>query len=226
MIGKKFTKLTVIEFVGKNKHGKLIWKCKCDCGKIIETLGVYLRNGDTNSCGCYGKEQRFKSLFKHGLSRKNNTEYEIWKGMKARCYNKNHKGYSKYGGRGIKVCIRWERSFLAFLKDMGKRPSPQHSLDRYPNMNGDYEMVNCRWATPDQQSRNKRSNRFFTKNGQTMVMEDWAKYFRVDQSTLHEHLKTKDFDSIFSFYSKKNQLLEDNPTMAEEIKTKLTTPNE
>lgn len=203
IIGKKFSKLTVLEYIGLNKHGKKMYKCMCDCGKVTTTLGVYLRNGDTNSCGCYGEEQRRKSRLIHGLSRKNNAEYEIWKGMKARCYNKNHIGYPKYGGAGIRVCIKWNRSFNAFIKDMGKRPTPKHSLDRYPNMNGNYEPANCRWATDAEQSRNKRNNRYYTYDSTSMVLKDWAKYFRVNASTLSEHLETKSFETVYEFYSKK-----------------------
>lgn len=215
MIGQKFNKLLVIAAAGKNKHGKLQWKCLCDCGKTTITLGVYLRNGDTNSCGCYGKEQRSKSVFKHGLSHKNNPEYEIWKGMKARCYNKNHIAYPNYGGRGVKVCLKWKGSFLKFIKDVGKRPSPKYSLDRYPNTNGNYESCNFRWATPEQQSRNKRNNRYYTFGTKTLIMEDWAKIFKVDQSTLWEHLETKSFATVYEFYSKKH------PEIAAEIEQKL-----
>lgn len=123
--------------------------------------------------------------------------------MKARCYNPNHIAYPKYGGAGIIVCIKWKRSFIAFIKDMGKRPSPEHSIDRYPNKYGNYEPANCRWATDEQQSRNKTNNRYYTFGNKTMIMEDWAKHFGVDQSTLWEHLKTKDFETVHEFYSKK-----------------------
>jgi hypothetical protein len=75
--------------------------------------------------------------------------------MNSRCYNSNVPKYSDYGGRGIRVCRRWQNSYANFLADMGRRPSPEHSLDRI-NVNGDYERSNCRWATDLEQANNRR----------------------------------------------------------------------
>jgi len=200
-LAEKYGRLTPIEVIGRNKHGKIIWKCLCDCGNYTETLAVYLRSGDTASCGCFGKEQRIKSVTTHGASRKL-PEYEIWKGIRARCYNPNHESYANYGGRGIKMSERWD-DFTNFLIDMGQRPTKKHSVDRFPNIDGDYSPDNCRWATDYQQSRNKRNNRWFEYQGKKMILADWAKLFCVDQSTLWEHLKTKSFLEIVSFYSRK-----------------------
>jgi hypothetical protein len=94
--------------------------------------------------------------------------------MKARCYNHNEKCYPRYGGRGIRVSERWVHSFENFITDMGPRPSKEHSLDRYPDGDGDYGPSNCRWATLFQQARNKRNNTFLTFNGKTQCITDWA----------------------------------------------------
>src|SRR5215470_3660284 len=73
-------------------------------------------------------------------------EYMIWYGMIARCHDRRSSSFSRYGGRGIRVCDRWRHDFMAFLSDMGPRPSPAYSLDRVDN-DGDYTPDNCRWAT-------------------------------------------------------------------------------
>lgn len=81
-------------------------------------------------------------------------EYKAWASMKARCSNSKRHNYHRYGGRGICVCERWLK-FENFLADMGPRPSPSHSLDRYPNNDGNYEPGNCRWATRVEQAGNR-----------------------------------------------------------------------
>ena len=76
--------------------------------------------------------------------------------MRDRCRNPNHQAFKNYGGRGIKVCERWQHDFAAFLADVGPRPSPNHWLDRYPNNDGHYEPGNTRWATRKESAANKR----------------------------------------------------------------------
>ncbi len=82
--------------------------------------------------------------------------------MRRRCSNKNNKDYHRYGGRGIVVCEKWEKSFLEFLKDIGKAPSPKHSIDRINN-DGNYEPGNCRWATMKEQGNNRSNSRKYKK---------------------------------------------------------------
>jgi hypothetical protein len=95
---------------------------------------------------------------KHGEGNRPWTpEYRAWCDLRARCNNPNFKQWADYGGRGIKVCDRWA-SYAAFLADMGRRPSPKHSIDRWPNPDGDYEPGNCRWATRKEQRHNRRSS--------------------------------------------------------------------
>ena len=78
--------------------------------------------------------------------------------MKERCLNPNKANFARYGGRGIKICSKWINNFPAFLRDMGRKPSPQHTLDRVDTL-GDYEPNNCRWATPKEQANNRRNSR-------------------------------------------------------------------
>jgi hypothetical protein len=127
--------------------------CKCECGneKIIHLTN--LNNGSTKSCGCLNKLLVSKRNKTHGDS--TSQEYATWKRMKRRCDYEKGNRWEHYGGRGIKVCNRWLNSYENFLQDMGRKPSPQHSIDRI-NPDGNYEPSNCRWATSKQQANNKR----------------------------------------------------------------------
>jgi hypothetical protein len=148
------------------------WICVCDCGTEVIAVGSNLRRGSTKSCGCLAQEwsthmggnpefiaKRAKSITRHGHKRKNaaTVEYKTWLGMKRRCYDEKYKDYPNWGGRGIKVCDRWNDSFEAFLEDMGPRPSANHSIDRM-QVNGNYEPGNCRWATLQEQGAEHRRN--------------------------------------------------------------------
>tara|TARA_R110000868_G_scaffold13848_3_gene64357 strand:- start:8415 stop:8933 length:519 start_codon:yes stop_codon:yes gene_type:complete len=160
LTGIRFGRLLAISLAGRDNGNQCYWNCICDCGNNIKTRATCLRSGDTQSCGCLRNERIRKALNKHGESSsiKKTTEYISWFGMKQRCYNTNFRQYKDYGGRGIKVCERWKESFVNFLEDMGRKPSPQHSLDRINN-DGNYEPSNCRWATRSEQQNNKRNNK-------------------------------------------------------------------
>jgi hypothetical protein len=152
--GQKFGQLTVL-CKSSFKHFRnrcIYWKCRCDCGKIDIYNGAYLRNGDTQSCGCRKIAMHTKRLTKHGLY--GTPTYQIWKGIVNRCTNKNEPAYPRYGGRGITVGDRWRNNFLNFLEDMGERP-PDKSIDRINNSKG-YFKENCRWTSPKTQARNTR----------------------------------------------------------------------
>src|SRR6185295_5823997 len=117
--GKKFGKLTVISFDAVTKK----WLCHCECGGEISTIANSFTRGKTMSCGC------LKSAHGHCPRGKHSSEYYSWYSMIARCKYKAHKRYDDYGGRGIKVCERWQK-FENFLEDMGLKPSSELTLDR------------------------------------------------------------------------------------------------
>ncbi|MBD1844783.1 hypothetical protein H6F89_15550 [Cyanobacteria bacterium FACHB-63] len=115
------------------------------------------------------------------------AEYQIWAQMKARCSNQRHPKFTLYGARGIKVCDRWSK-FESFIEDMGPRPSAEYSIDRI-DVDGNYEPRNCRWATPKEQNRNKRSNRFLTYQGQTLTVQGWSDQLGFSRGKLRQRLE-------------------------------------
>lgn len=104
-----------------------------------------------------------------------------------RCSNVNNQDYHNYGGRGIKVCKRWQE-LDNFIKDMGDKPSKEHSLDRIDN-DGDYEPYNCRWASKEQQDNNKRTNVYLEYKGEKMTLSRWARKLGISKEVMHYRIK-------------------------------------
>lgn len=121
--------------------------------------------------------------FTHGKT--NTPEYRTWCVMKSRCLNPKFPKYSAYGARGIAICERWRNSFANFLADMGPRPSPQHTIDRFPDQNGSYEPGNCRWATPTQQARNRSITVTVEYHGRTVTLAELSEMVGIKYDTLH-----------------------------------------
>ncbi len=168
LTGQRFGMLEVVSENGRApKSGAVLWLCKCDCGNTTVVTGGNLRAGITHSCGCYRKEHAREAMTTHGGTYK--PEYSPWKAMRKRCSNKNDIHFYLYGGRGIKVCDRWNK-FDNFLEDMGSRPSKKHSIERM-NPNGNYEPSNCKWATPIEQARNTRK-----REGTKVTGVSWHKH--------------------------------------------------
>jgi hypothetical protein len=170
--GSQFGRLTVTKLANKTKRG-LIWRCKCSCGNKAKVKAENLRNGDTQSCGCLRIETGKNNRLKHGATNNGmeTPEYNSWRAMRERCNNPNNIGYINYGGRGIKVCSRWnniETGFANFLADMGPR-SKNQTLHRKKDAKI-YNKKNCVWASYRRQANNKRDNRIVNYNGKSMTL--------------------------------------------------------
>lgn len=123
---------------------------------------------------------------KHGMS--GTPEQHAWINAKRRCNNSKIPGFHRYGARGIKMSPLWENDFAAFLQEVGRRPSPLHSLDRIDNNKG-YEPGNVRWATAEQQAQNTATCRKITHLGRTQTMSEWARELNLHPHTIHGRLK-------------------------------------
>lgn len=189
--GQKFGKLTVIGFAKQNKWRKSFWRCRCDCGKMTIVSGSDLKTGNTASCGCYWREQVRKARTTHGDSVHGSVspEYSIWQGIKERCANPNSPAFENYGGRGISMCERWLNSYENFIADMGRRPTPKHTIERKDNERG-YSQENCCWATRFEQARNTRRNHRLEIDGVTQTIADWASTAGIPASRLYARIKS------------------------------------
>lgn len=165
---QRFDKLVAKYPENKDKFGRILWHCQCDCGKTKTIAGYLLVNGNTKSCGCLKVGARTK----HNCSicgvvitgRINNCAhcsychriYTCWKDIKSRCNNPNHIKRHIYLDRKISVCSDWQLSFLSFYNwAIANGYQPHLTIDRINN-DGNYEPSNCRWATMLEQRHNQR----------------------------------------------------------------------
>ena len=166
--GMRFGKLVILKEVApytahyKNRTQQLRqFLCQCSCGNELNVTLASLRTENTTSCGCLRNEMTIKRSTTHGKT--GTREYGVWRNMRNRCNLKTDASYKYYGGRGIKVCERWEK-FANFWTDMKDGYKTDLTLDRIDNNKGYYK-ENCRWATYEQQENNRRDNVFIKYNG-------------------------------------------------------------
>lgn len=172
--GQTFGRLTVIaKSASRPQTGTraAFWLCQCDCGKQKPVSGYNLRSGQSRSCGCWKGKFTADKISKHGMYA--HPAYAVWSAMRQRCANPNSQRWESYGGRGIRVCDRWQ-SFEGFWADMGATYRDGLSIDRI-NVNGNYEPANCRWATPIEQGANIRRRAELTFRGQTKSLSEWSR---------------------------------------------------
>lgn len=177
--GQVFHYLKALEPVGRTETGRVLWRCKCKCDKEIVVCGVYLRNGDVKSCGCIRREQNVK----HRLS--NCKLYRVWNGIKSRCYVKKQTSYKYYGKRGVRMCPSWEKSFVKFYEwSMSNGYKEGLTIDRI-DVNGNYCPENCRWITNANQQRNRRNNRYYILDGETLCVQEIFRKLNFPHSTYY-----------------------------------------
>ena len=184
----------------KHKTRQTVWICQCSCSNatIINVIRTLLIDHKTKSCGCLAEEHKKKFVIEntaHGLFY--SLAHPSWVAMIQRCTNPNNSAYHNYGGRGIRVCDRWLKSFEDFYVDMGERPSLEYSIDRINN-NGNYEPDNCRWASRSEQANNRRNNVFRTYKGETLTLTQFAHKYNIHRVSL--------FNRIASGYQNRKKL--------------------
>lgn len=184
--GQTFGMLEVIRRLPNNKHKKAQYLCRCSCKDKtkLKVNASDLRRGHTVSCGCLRTKKLVEFNTKHGKA--HTRLYEIWSGMKKRCYNKNFEKYNHYGGRGVKVSEEWKESFIAFEKWAIKNGYNDNlTIDR-SDVNGNYEPSNCTWIPQTKQTLNTRKSIKITYKGQTKNASEWARELGKNKETVRQ----------------------------------------
>lgn len=165
--GQRFGHLTAVRRTDAPRDRKkgVYFLCICDCGNSVLRQPDKLKSSNNASCGCRIGSKNWS----------NDDEYKVWNGMKQRCLNPNTPYYEKYKNRGI--CDKW-LNYGNFINDMGKRPTPQHTLERIDNTKG-YSKENCKWATRIEQQNNTCTNIFCEINGIKKTLAQWARYYDI-----------------------------------------------
>lgn len=180
----KYNRLTVIKDIGiifsPKGIGRYFVTAICECGVIKNYRLSHIRANAIKSCGCYSRSLAKKNHTTHGMY--GTRIYKIWSNIKNRCTNSNYFQYKNYGGRGIKLCKRWEK-FDDFHNDMKDTYSDNLTIDRINNNEG-YSKNNCRWVTMKIQQRNRRNNTLWTLGKETKTAAQWAEDIGINYGTL------------------------------------------
>lgn len=194
LVGWKIKSLTILANLGKRmyaKRSRVFVLVICDCGTQKEVCWEAIRDGRTISCGCQNRKMARERMTTHGYSRCGGDKermHNIWGDMIQRCSNPNiGDNYKYYGGKGIKVCGRW-RVFSNFLSDMGEPPTNKHTIDRYPDKNGDYEPGNCRWALMEVQNRNTSRNKYVIFGNEKLTWSEAARKLNIPRTTFRTRM--------------------------------------
>jgi hypothetical protein len=202
--GKRFGKLTAIE-IDESAGIPIRWFCLCDCGKRKSIKASHLVSGNVTSCASKGCIIRLGSSEREAILR--TKEYRAWIRMKERCYASQSSHREKYRELNIQVCDRWKQSYSYFLVDVGRAPTPKHSLDRI-NTFGNYEPGNVRWATMKEQNRNKTNTTNVTIHGITKSAASWDDDMGYPKQTVYNRKRAgwSDYDAVMKPLRTKKQL--------------------
>lgn len=202
LTGKRFGKLYVIG-VDENGGRKTKYFCQCDCGNIKSIRADALIGGMTKSCGCIKKDQdRINLAANHSHKMSGTRIYGIWQGIKGRCENENNPRYDRYGGRGIKVCDEWDKSFEAFYEwAIENGYSENLTIDRIDN-DGDYSPQNCKWSTNEEQCNNRSTCIYITIGNETKTLMQWCEVFNIDYKMVYARYKRDPFIGIEKLFRK------------------------
>ena len=188
LTGRQYGRLTVLrqgeDYVYKNGKKRTQWVCLCSCGNVVTVEQSNLIRGNSKSCGCLNTEKRIERSTTHGD--RHSRLYRIWTNMNTRCSNKNNKSYVWYGALGISVCEDWAKSYESFrdwAMSSGYTDSPDCTLDRI-DPTGNYCPENCRWADYICQANNRKNTLFYTYNGETKSLAEWARVTGIKYHTL------------------------------------------
>lgn len=188
--------LTARHYAGSDGRRSL-WQVDCACGNTIRMQAseflALTRRGIKAPCGCRRKESIGEKNKKHGMSY--HAAYAVYRSMLDRCRLPTHQAWANYGGRGIKVCARWQESFANFWADMGNTYEKGLTIDRIDN-NGNYEKDNCRWVSAKRQARNKRSNIIINTPWGRMTAAEAADRAGVNRTTVYYRLSVGMPDSL------------------------------
>lgn len=192
LIGETFGRLTVISLKGLDKHHSRLWECKCTCGKTSYVRSADLMSGKVVSCGCYSRDMARERATKHLMC--DSRLYCIYNNMKTRCYRKNAKHYSNYGGRGITICDEWREDFSNFVKwASASGYSDDLTIERV-DVNKGYSPDNCTWIPLNKQAINRTTTHYVTYKGTKMPLSYLAEKVGLARSTIRKHEKEFDYN--------------------------------
>ena len=200
---KRFGKIVCVKPLRVNNHKEVVWLCKCDCGNFCEkSSGAFKNISKIASCGCMkGKKPHMTNLELKNYK----PIHECYVNMKTRCYNPNYELYSRYGGRGIKVCDEWKDNFKEFYNWTINGWKKGLTLDRINN-DDDYKPDNCRWVDRIEQANNRHTNYLIKYKGRIKTMAQWSRILKIDYSFIQIRMyKNKTMEEVVKEWNLKSK---------------------